>query len=203
MLPYVYIKNNQVFSNGHLLFEQNNDESLTSLLSGLYLFSELSYPKYHKMDNLCKLGFLASEFLIKSTALTNKFSLDKIGIVLSNAASSLDTDRQHQLSIIDKSTYFPSPAVFVYTLANIVIGEIAIKHKITGENAFFISEKFDADTLVNYAHLLFTGNTEAVLSGWVEVDDNNYETFLFIIEKNNLLNASEVNAVLHNLQHTK
>ena len=197
MLSYIHIKKNQVLLNTQLLFKQNQPKSLTSFLSELYQFSELSYPKYHKMDSLCKLGFLAAEFLIQNSKLTQQFPFDKIGIVLSNAASSLDTDRQHQLSINDKAAYFPSPAVFVYTLPNIVIGEIAIRHKITGENIFLVSEKFDSDLLVNYTQSLFSDNTEAVLAGWIEVDGDEHEAFLFILEKNNLVKASEINELFY------
>src|ERR1700741_5650650 len=103
----------------------------------------MSYPKFHKMDALSKLGLLCAEHALKNGDFLSKYPLNRVGIVLSNSASSLETDRQHQRSISDKSNYFPSPAIFVYTLPNIVIGEMAIKYKITGENAFFVSEKRD------------------------------------------------------------
>ena len=38
---------------------------------------------------------------------------------------------------------FPSPSLFVYTLPNIVAGEIAIRNKYAGETSAFVLEKYD------------------------------------------------------------
>ncbi len=178
---YAHIKNNQVSVNGSIIFI-DKAASFAEFLMSTYKSLGISYPKFHKMDALCKLGFLCTEFALKESAILTKIPLDKVAIVLSNAASSLETDRQHQQSINDVSNYFPSPAVFVYTLPNIVVGELAIRHKITGENAFFVSEKLDVDLLVNYTESLFNESTAAVISGWVEVDGNTYEAFIFVAE---------------------
>jgi hypothetical protein len=133
------------------------------------------------MDQLCKLGMLCADSVIKAAA-----HLDpaKTAIVLANRASSLDTDRQHQRSIADKNNYLPSPAVFVYTLPNIVIGELAIKYKITGENAFFVSDGFDAGLLTSYAEILLGSDaTDAVLCGWVDVDGTGADALIYLVEK--------------------
>lgn len=195
---YIHIKNNQVNLNGELFFKQET-HSLSAFLSDSYKHIGLTYPKFHKMDSLCKLGIIASEILLQKNDITKKYDLDKIGIVISNAASSIDTDRQHQLSINDKSNYFPSPAVFVYTLPNIVIGEIAIKHKITGENAFLISERFNPKQLINYSHSLFNENTDALLLGWLEADAEKQEAFLFIMEKGNDYDFHQIEKACENL----
>ena len=179
---YCSIKNNSVYLNGEKLFSANSD-SLSSFLKEAYQFSEINYPKFHKMDNLSKLGLLASEFCFKNSDFLKTNNLEETAIILSNNSSSLDTDRIHQNSINDKEHYLPSPAIFVYTLPNIVIGEIAIKHKITGENAFLISDKFDAQTLVNYTQqLLKTNMAVAAVSGWVNCDGSDYEAFIYLVE---------------------
>ncbi len=195
---YIHIKNNQVNLNGELFFMQETNSS-PIFLSDLYKHIGMTYPKFHKMDSLCKLGIIASEILLQKNDVTKKHDLDKIGIVISNAASSIDTDRLHQLSINDKNNYFPSPAVFVYTLPNIVIGEIAIKHKITGENAFLISEKFNVQQLINYSHSLLNENTDALLLGWLEVDAEKQEAFLFIMEKGTTCDFHQIEKVYQSL----
>lgn len=187
---YTHIKHNQVSVNGAIVFQSDKEKTLVEFLGEAYKSLGISYPKFHKMDEQCKLGMLAAEFAIQSTDFLKHNALDKIAIVLSNAASSIETDRHHQSSIADKTTYFPSPAVFVYTLPNIVIGEIAIKYKITGENAFFVSEKLDAELLVNYSEMLLTTNTDAVIGGWVEVDGDSFEAFIFLIEKEKNINKN-------------
>ena len=144
------------------------------------------------MDLQCKLGFLCTEFALRDTNFLADNDLSKTAIVLSNAASSLETDRTHQNSINDKSNYFPSPAVFVYTLPNIIIGELAIRHKITGENAFFVSEQFDTDLLVGYTESLLKNGSDAAIVGWVEVDGANVEAFIFLTQNAKNLNKNSI-----------
>lgn len=189
---YVHIKNNQVSLNGNIILSFEKNRSFSEFLSDTYKALETSYPKFHKMDLQCKLGFLCTEVLFKHDAFLQRHALDKIAIVLSNAASSLETDRQHQHSISDKARYFPSPAIFVYTLPNIVIGELAIRYKITGENAFFVSENLDAELLENYINSLFANGSEACIAGWIEVDGDNYEAFIFLAENQKNPNKSSI-----------
>lgn len=189
---YAHIKHNQVLVNGEIVFQSNPSSSLTEFLSEAYKALEVNYPKFHKMDAQCKLGLLCTEYALKGTTFISNNDSSKTAIVLSNAASSLETDRVHQKSIDDKTNYFPSPTVFVYTLPNITIGELAIKHKITGENAFFVSEQLDANLLVNYTESLFNIGTGAAIVGWVEVDDVNFEAFIFLVETPKDTNKSAI-----------
>ena len=179
------IKRNAVYLNGNKIISSNS-ENPSYFFAEAYKILELNYPKFHKMDQLSKLGFLAGETLLSKSDFLQKNNLDEIAIVLSNKSSSLDTDRIYQKSISHKENYLPSPATFVYTLPNIVIGEIAIKHKITGENAFFVNEKFDAEVMVNYTTELFNGaNTNAAICAWADYDEGNYDAFIYLVEKAN------------------
>jgi hypothetical protein len=189
---YSHIKHHQVAVNGEIIFKAEPTHSLSEFLSEAYKSLGISYPKFHKMDSQCKLGLLCTEFALQHSAFLTNAALDKTAIVLSNSASSLETDRQYQASIADKSNYFPSPTVFVYTLPNIVIGEIAIKQKLTGENAFFVTEKMDAQLLVNYAEILIDQYAEAAIVGWVEVDGDHYEAFIFLVENGEYLNKNVI-----------
>ena len=136
------------------------------------------------MDNLSKLGFLSAELLLRDKNLDHKYSGDEVGIILMNASSSIDTDRNHQNTITNRENYFPSPSIFVYTLPNVVIGEICIRHKFCGEGIFFISEKFNPYLLVSYADQLFDSETiQCCIAGWVEFDGNDFESMVFLIEK--------------------
>ena len=192
IISYAHIKNNCVTVNGTPVFSSEKNATLPEFLSEAYKSIEISYPKFHKMDLQCKLGFLCTEFALKNTAFIAENDLSKTAIVISNSASSLQSDRLHQHSINDKTNYFPSPAVFVYTLPNIIIGELAIRHKMTGENAFFVSEKFDAHLMVNYTELILKDNTTSAICGWVEVDDTAYEAFIFLVETKNNTNKNTI-----------
>lgn len=144
-----------------------SDYSLNSIYRSLIG----NYPKFFKMDSLCKLGFIAAELLLKDIPLTEK---ENGAIILFNRNGSLITDRNYQETINSNDNYFPSPALFVYTLANIVTGEIAIRHKIYGESSFYILDKEDweeMDAIVENAYL--TSKPNFVLTGWVDYENEN------------------------------
>jgi hypothetical protein len=85
----------------------------------------------------------------------------------------------------------------VYTLPNIVIGEISIRHQFKGENAFFIAAEFDAGFIEQYVSNLLNNNIlQCCICGWVDVLDDKYNATLFLIEKdksNNSVNFTKEN----------
>ena len=158
--------------------------SVDKLFRSVYRQYDIDYPKFFKMDNLCKLAFLSTEILLRGTDLLQKYPGEEIGIILENASSSLEYDRKHIASVRDRNKYFPSPSVFVYTIPNIMVAEIAIRHKVKGENAVFILEQFDPDFIHHYVSELFRNEqVSCCLSGWVECCGDHYQSFLFIIER--------------------
>jgi hypothetical protein len=151
---YCLIRNHQVILSDQVVFTGDKSMPPASFFTEIYRHFNLNYPKFFKMDNLCKLGFLAAELLLRDKNLQNSYAPDATGIILYNASSSVDADRNHQKSISDRTAYYPSPSVFVYTLANIVIGEICIRHKLYGESTFFIEKEFNAERLYTYVKQL-------------------------------------------------
>ena len=140
----------------------------------------MNYPKFFKMDNLSKLAFIGSELLLKSVV--DATTENNIALLFANKSSSLDTDVKYQNSISDDENYFPSPAVFVYTLPNICLGEIAIKNQLKSENSFFIFEAFNSEFMMNYANVLLdTKKADKVLCGWVEYFNEEYKAFLYLV----------------------
>ena len=187
------INNNIVYKNGLQVFEEKGLE-LPELLIAIYRHFKWQYPKFHKMDNLSKLGWLANEVLLQGGFNKEKHKPEDVGIVLSNANSSLDTDIRYY----ETTKTIASPAQFVYTLPNIVIGEISIRHHFKGENAFFISQEFDAGFIEQYVSNLINNNIlQCCICGWVDVLDKNYNATLFLIEKDK--SANSVNFTKENL----
>ena len=135
MISRVLISDYQVIKDGALLFESTQRTDVNLFLKEIYKYLELSYLKFFKMDHLSKLGFLASELLLRE--IPNEH-FDHMDLFLACSSSSLDSDMEYQKTIRDKENYFPSPSVFVYTLPNIVIGEIAIRFGVHGNNSMFI-----------------------------------------------------------------
>jgi hypothetical protein len=165
-----------------------NDASLPAdFLLSVYQNFQLSYPKFYKMDVLSKLGWLASEVLLMDSFDKAAYAPAEVGIVLSNANSSLDSDLRYMKSVAD----IASPALFVYTLPNIMIAEISIRNNFKGEGAFFIFEKFDAGFIETYVNNLFSNNNiKCCICGWVDVLGDDYKAVLFLVEKEQRENAA-------------
>ncbi len=193
---YCHIKNNKVFVDGELVFAEPDADSLRAFAKSLYRHLKPSYNKFFKMDEISKLGFLAAEVLLSNVDISEWH--EDVSVVLSNSHSTLITDKNHQASIDDSDNFFPSPSVFVYTLPNIMIGEISIRHKLKGENAFFIVENFNANLIAGHINNLFlTNKSRAFVGGWADQSEDDFEAFLYLASGNGELvhNALEVNKI--------
>jgi len=172
------IQSQQIILNDKVVFEDVESADLNSFLKNGYKNQGYDYAKFFKMDHLSKLTFLAAEPILQDQDDKN------IALVFMNRAASLDTDVKHQQSIQNKEAYYPSPAVFVYTLPNICLGELSIKHKLQTENCFFVSENFDSKLMYNYAeYLIRHKNVDKVLCGWIDVLENEYRAVVYLVEK--------------------
>jgi 3-oxoacyl-[acyl-carrier-protein] synthase-1 len=104
-----------------------------------------------------------------------------MGILLFNQSGSIEADRAYQETIQDKDNYFPSPAVFVYTLPNIVAGEIAIRNKIHGETSFFVLPQLQYTTIEDTVKGVFcNSDLKYLLTGWVEVEDDELDVRMML-----------------------
>ena len=173
------ISRSGVYKNGQPLFPAQ-DLKTDDLLEAVYQFVNPAYPRFYKMDNLSKLGFLAAEFLLRNESGVAAYSAEDRGIILANASASLDNDLKYYQTV----KAIASPALFVYTLPNIVIGEIAIRHQFKGENAFFISEDFDAGFIADYVNNLINNNTlRCCICGWLELFKEEFRALLMLVER--------------------
>ena len=151
--------------------------SAADFLQALYRQASPVYPKWYKMDKLSQLGLLAAELLLRSVDLGATDPFGK-AIVLQSAHGCLDTDLRFVAQLDD----IPSPATFVYTLPNIVIGEISIKFDCKGEQAMLLCEKPDAGMLEAYVHSLFAeGHTSFCLCGWLDAFGESLSATMFAV----------------------
>ena len=153
---------------GKLLARKGEGDFVTSL----YKTHVGSYPKYYKMDALSRLGFVASELLLAAEGEERFVKRNDRAIILCNRSSSICSDRKYLESIQDKDNYFPSPSVFVYTLPNIVTGEIAIRNGYQGETSFYILSENDGKEMEILLRTAFADpQTRSVLGGWLDAED--------------------------------
>ena len=111
-------------------------------LTQIYRQEVGDYPKFFKMDVLSRLGILLTERLVAGEEGRFQPREDRAVLVFSREGC-LANDRHYVASMED----FPSPALFVYTLPNIVSGEISIRNKYAGETSAFVLEKYDEEAI--------------------------------------------------------
>lgn len=166
-----------------------------SLLTSLYKQMIGNYPKFYKMDGLSRLGFVASEILLNAEkGETDKErkneeekkkqeerkeeeikNLEERAIIFFNHSSSIASDRNYKESIKDKDNYFPSPSIFVYTLPNIVTGEIAIRNHFQGETSFFILPDKDERLMEEILQASCRdAQSKSFLTGWIDYEDERH-----------------------------
>ncbi len=179
------------------------------MLTAIYKQYIGGYSKYYKMDGLSRLGFIASELLLKAEAGAlhlhplgvpadlqsgGKQDVSKIehlshdfdrAVILFNRSSSIASDKKYLASIADKDNYFPSPSIFVYTLPNIVTGEIAIRNGYHGETSFYVLADKDEAQMQEILHTAFMdGQTKSAVTGWLDYEDaTHFEADLYIVER--------------------
>ena len=175
-----------------------------ALLENLYRSHVGDWPKFFKMDPLARLGFLASELLLRSagqggcghplppltepaqkTASAAPCPLPPLAepapapqtipasatqpapaVILFNRSGSLADDINYQAGI-DGPDHLGSPSLFVYTLPNIVTGEIAIRNKFLSETSFYCIPEQDEQLMQSIvARALEPG--QRAICGWCE-----------------------------------
>lgn len=154
-----------------------------ALLVEIYRLKVGDYPKFFKMDPLARLGFVATELLLDGEN-PRRTDCEDRAVILFNRSASLADDTEYQKTI-GKEGFFPSPAVFVYTLPNIVTGEIAIRNKYYGDTSFYVLENKDEAVMKEIVEQAFQDPvTESAIAGWLECSDpEHFEAELYLIEK--------------------
>ncbi len=174
----VRIENSRVYVDNKLIFH-SEEPDFGTFIREVYKKQGVNNMKFYKMDDLCKLGYIAAEYLLEGKT----FAPQEIGMLLANAGSSLHTDIKHQQLIDRDGDEAASPTVFVYTLPNVVSGEICIRHKIQGENSFFITKAYQPERLKEYARMVMgKGKLKYGIIGWCDLLNDTYKAEFKLLE---------------------
>ena len=151
------------------------DATGKDLLKALYHQYVGDYPKFYKMDGLSRLGFIASELLLHAEGQERFVPCDDRAVIFFNHSSSISADRKYLESIADPENFFPSPSVFVYTLPNIVTGEIAIRNHYYGETSFYIlPERSEQQMEAILRASCLDPATRSIITGWLDYEDDEH-----------------------------
>jgi len=118
--------------------------------------------RFGRMDLASQLALLAVESLGVDF---DAFARDRVAICLVSGTTSLSTDVAYWKD--RDAVGGPSPTLFTYTLPSAPIGEIAIRHRLTGPNLCFVGTS--ADVLPEAAELLRRGEADGCVCVFVNV----------------------------------
>ncbi|MGH7977540.1 MAG: hypothetical protein ACREDS_11865 [Limisphaerales bacterium] len=118
--------------------------------------------RFGRLDLQSQLALLAVELLGVDFG---KFSRDRIAICLAAKAGSLSTDFDFWQG--RDAIGGPSPTLFAYTLPSAAIGEIAIRHRLTGPNLCFVGG--NEIILTEATDLIRRGEADACVCVYCEV----------------------------------
>ena len=167
---------------------KNGEKLVNSPISDpneLYKALNCNYPKFFKMDLLSKWAWLGAEALLSDgeVSLLDGADKNKTAIVIATTNGCLDVDRRFAETL----RTVPSPALFVYTLPNIMLGEISIRHGFKGEQLCEVQEYFDTTKMILWVEDLFANHdTTHCLFGWADAVDDYYDVCLFWADTNSI-----------------
>ena len=178
IIKSVTVCNGKVFINNK--HEHSFDPEVGTITKELQKIYAKGYGKFFKMDKLSKLGFVSAEILLNGFEIKEE-DLNEVALIIGNSSATTPTDLRYYESMSE----IPSPAVFVYTLPNILIGEICIKNKFKGESLFFISKDFCPSELLMHVNTV-ASNTKIkhIVAGWINFEnDKEYLSNIYLISQ--------------------
>lgn len=165
-------RQNEIFFNQNLIYN-SKIQDVYNLSENVYSEMACNYPKFFKMDILSRVAFLATELLNPDLTELDK---GKIAVVLSTKSGCLEVDKKFEASRKE----IASPALFVYTLPNIMLGEICIKNGFKGEQMCTIEDGFNKEWFDFYVDdLIRNRGMDACLFGHVEATEEEVSVDLF------------------------
>lgn len=122
-------------------------------------FFEQPFPKFGRMDPLCKLAVAVSQMLAPALKSLDR---DEVAQAGGSMLGSLEVDLQYEHT---RMAGHPSPALFVYTLPSMFQGEVAILHRLRGRCALFNTGRLSGlSALATAARWIDKGRARHVLA---------------------------------------
>ncbi len=166
----------------HVELKSEQGVDFDSYIRSEYKLLGVPNMKFFKMDNLSKLAYVTSSKLMQGVNLED-IPTDRRAVVIATRSSSLDTDLRHQAMVDEHLPEGASPAIFVYTLANVMAAEVAIRNKFQGELSIFVEEHKSLEFVESYARdLVADDRCDVVLFGWCDLLGEEYNAEFKLIK---------------------
>lgn len=157
------------------------DTDFKTYIKGLFGSVSEPYMKFSKMDDYCKLGTTAVELLLSKTGGLSQYNPYEIALVVNTDTGCIESDLAH-LDNITADEYNSSPAIFVYTLPNVVAGEICIKNNFKGEGVTIVGKTEDPKKIIE--EFCCDANTKAAIYLYVDKCGNKFTAEAILFERN-------------------
>lgn len=126
-------------------------------------------PKFYKMDIFSRLTYVATTLVSRDSI--SKYDPTRVAMVIFTLNGSVLADRKHLSTFSNPDEFYPSPAVFINTLPNVVLGEIAARSNIKGETTLVILPERNENTISTIVDsVLSRTNPQALICGWVDCE---------------------------------
>ena len=123
--------------------------------------------RFYKMDLYSRLAYVGASLLAKDSLAD--CAPEDIALCIGTVNGSVLADRKHISTISDPEAFYPSPSVFINTLPNVVLGEIAVKNGVKGETTLVMLPERDEATLQTVVDVTLAATRPAALiCGWVD-----------------------------------
>ena len=125
--------------------------------------------RFFKMDLYSRLAYVATSLLAKDSL--EGCDSEEVALVVFTQNGSVLADRKHLSTFSNPEEFFPSPAVFINTLPNVVLGEIAVKNTIKGETTLVLLPGRDESAMNRIIDATLAATKPAVMiCGWIDCD---------------------------------
>ena len=144
----------------------------TGLLSEIFKKFLADGSRFFKMDFYSRLAYAATA-LLAMDSLDGCLPEDRALLIFTCNGSVL-ADRKHLSTFTPQEGYYPSPAVFINTLPNVVLGEIAVTTQTKGETTLVMLPHRDDAMMDMITEATIAATSPSVLMcGWVDYSDEN------------------------------
>ena len=160
------IKPGEVILDGEAL---QFDSSGAAMVSEIFKKHLSDGSRFFKMDLFSRLAYVATGLVAKDSL--KGCAPEDIALFIFTLNGSVLADRKHLSTFSDPEDFYPSPAVFINTLPNVVLGEIAVRNSIKGETSLVMLPERD-DTVIDKVIMVSASASRpsAVICGWVDCD---------------------------------
>ena len=125
--------------------------------------------RFFKMDLYSRLAYVATSLLAKDSL--EGCDPEEVALVVFTQNGSVLADRKHLSTFSNPEEFFPSPAVFINTLPNVVLGEIAVKNTIKGETTLVLLPGRDESAMNRIIDATLAATKPVVMiCGWIDCD---------------------------------